>query len=327
MSETTDAEQTNVQEKNRIVLRMKLRPSYATPTVHSSHICASHFLADILKMEAQEQEPALHKYSVGDEVEVFYRMRRLRGSCLASSSLSAGLLAPRVGISDGWQPAIITSLPDSYGEYEVQYTHVYWFERGGRRRSVNSTDKFDHEHVPTWQIREKSSNLLTYPPPKLSLFIIRWGGFNGEEANAFDGTAAGLWGHAGTSVCDKYINAMCDNFESSLGTDFEVTTAFVQYGNDLEALAAAAPFIRASLRGDHVAGLYFLWPVAFQDKAGGAAGMVPEGSYFQAVQRLEMTGRMGDEEVMLRLQELWWSGVVLCCSVLSNSSFCVTDEM
>jgi hypothetical protein len=101
--------------------------------------------------------------------------------------------------------------------------------------------------------------MVAYPAPLLSLFVVRWGGFNGEEANAFDGSAAGLWGHAGTSVCDKYINAMCDNFESSLGTNFEVTTAFVQYGSDLEALATAAPFIRGQLRGTHVAGtvLYY----------------------------------------------------------------------
>jgi hypothetical protein len=229
-------------------------------------------------------------YEVGDEIEVFYRMRRLRGSCMAASCLSAGLLAPRVGISDGWQSAVVTGPPDAYGEYEVRYMHLFWFERGGRRRSISSDDKCNHEHVPTWQMRRKSSSELSYPPPLLSLFVVRWGGFNGEEANAFDGTAAGLWGHAGTSVCDKYINAMCDNFESCLGTNFEVTTAFVQYGSDLEALSSAAPFIRSQLRGTHVAGLYFLWPVAFQDKAGGAAGMVPEQPYFQAVQRLEMTG-------------------------------------
>ena len=210
------------------------------------------------------EEPPTHKYSVGDEVEVFYRMRRLHGCCLATSSLSAGLLSPRVGISDGWQSAVITREPDEHGEYEVRYKHLFWFQRGGRRRSINPTDRYSLEHVPLRQIRDKASSALTHPPPVLSLFIVRWGGCNGEEANAFDGTAAGLWGHAGTSVCDKYINAMCDNFESSLGTDFEITTAFVQCGQDLETLASAAPFIRSQLKGVHVAGLYFLWPVAFQ---------------------------------------------------------------
>jgi hypothetical protein len=142
----------------------------------------------------------------------------------------------------------VTGDPDEYGEYEVRYLHLFWFDRGGRRRSINRTYKFDHEHVATWQIRPKvRTTSATYPPPLLSIFLVRWGGCNGEEADAFDGSAAGLWGHAGTSVCDKYINALCDNFESCLGTDFEVTTAFVQYGNDLEALANAAPFIRAQL--------------------------------------------------------------------------------
>ena len=227
---------------------------------------------------------------MGDEVEVFYRMRRMRGCCLATSSLSAGLQSPRVGISDGWQPAVVVGEADEYGEVEVRYTHLFWFERGGHRRSVDPQDKYSHEHVPTWQMRPKTSPTEPHSPPKLSLFIMRWGGCNGEEADAFDGTAPGLWGHAGTSVCDKYINALCDNFESSLGTDFEVMTAFVQCESDLEAIANASPFIRAQQRGTHVAGLYFLWPVAFQDKAGGAAGMVPESSYFRAVQRLEMTG-------------------------------------
>jgi len=231
------------------------------------------------------------KYTVGEEVEVFYRMRRLRGSCLASTSVSAGLLCPRIGMSDGWQAAVIVKDPDDvYGEYLIRYLHLLWFDRGGRRRSINSTDKFDHEHVAEWQIRLKTSASVVYPPPLLSVFVMRWGGFDGEEADAFDGSAAGLWGHAGTSVCDKYINAITDSFESCLGTNFEITTAFVQYGNDLEAVGVSASFIRAQLKGAHVAGLYFLWPVAFQDKAGGAAGMVPEKSYFQAVQRLEMTG-------------------------------------
>lgn len=221
-------------------------------------------------------------------------MRRMYGSCMATSSLSAGLLSPRLGISDGWQAAVVTGEPNEYNEYEVRYLHLFWFDRGGRRRTISDNARFNLEHVPAWQIRDKPSSILCHPPPLLSLFIVRWGGCNGEEANAFDGTAAGLWGHAGTSVCDKYINAMCDSFESSLGTNFEITTAFVQYGSDLEALATAAPFIRSQLRGQHVGGLYFLWPVAFQDKAGGAAGMVPEQAYFRAVQRLEMTGARDD---------------------------------
>lgn len=230
-------------------------------------------------------------FSVGETVEVFYRMRRLRGSCLATSSLSGGLLSPRVGISDGWQEAVITRPPDDYNEYEVKYLHLFWFNRGGWRRSTCAVDMYDREHVAAWQIRRKAGGSIpAYPPPKLSLFVVRWGGCNGEEAEAFDGSAAGLWGHGGTSVCDKYINGVIDTFESSLGTDFEVTTAFVQVGSDLDALAGASPFIRNHLTGTHVAALYFLWPVAFQDKSGGAAGMVPEQSLFRAMQRIEMTG-------------------------------------
>jgi hypothetical protein len=55
-------------------------------------------------------------------------------------------------------------------------------------------------------------------------------------------------------------------------------------------------------QGRHVAGLYFLWPVAFQDKAGGAAGMVPEQAYFQAVQRLEMTGQCGGGYIHVKVK-------------------------
>lgn len=191
-----------------------------------------------------------------------------------------GLLSPRIGISDGWVRAKVTDIAGDI--VEVEYPHRYRFvDNEGTHPDTEQSLK---EKVPKWQIRS------TPCIPLLSVFVVRWGGIGCVEAAECSDIDAGFWGSAGTSVCDNYINVFTDMFEKCLETKFEVITAFVQSVSDLEALAQAAPYITASLKGKHKAAMYFLWPTAFQDGSCGVAGMVQESALFHTMQRFELTG-------------------------------------
>jgi hypothetical protein len=221
-------------------------------------------------------------YKVGDDVEVFFRMRRKigQGQMIYTSDCFRGLMSPRVGISDGWIPATVVEVSDSI--IEVQYPHRYKFiDREGAHPDEEESLK---ERLPLWQVRK------TPTKPLLTLFVVRWGGTGDEEAAECSDIDAGFWGSAGTSVCDNYINIFTDMFEKVLETRFEVVTAFVKSASDLDTLTSAASFITASMTGEHRAAMYFLWPVAFQDGATGTAGMVPEAAMFRLMHRIESTG-------------------------------------
>ena len=73
-----------------------------------------------------------------------------------------------------------------------------------------------------------------------------------------------------------------------LGPDYEVVTCFVESGQDLRKLQPAA--IAPMLRGRHVCGLYFLWPVMAQDCDVEQSGMVNQADYFAAVRGFEASG-------------------------------------
>lgn len=203
-------------------------------------------------------------YKRGDVVEVFYRMGRDDGSYFPVASQYACTLRPRFGRSDGWMTARIeddwpaanngsnNNNPNS-NRVRIRHTHVFWSNRRGER-----LDPYDDRDMvvfmnpvdvrwpagPTWA-------------PAISLFVVRWGGestqFNNEQ-----------WGQASSSVSDDYVDYVLDGtLYPRLGPDYEVITAFVESGTDMRKLLPSA--IAPMLRGRHVCGLYFLWPVMAQD--------------------------------------------------------------
>lgn len=195
-------------------------------------------------------------FTKGEEVEVFYRRSQDPYGYFPVDSPYHGLLRPRLGRTDGWILACVdedwprvAGAEAGDGCVHIRHTHLHWSNADGQ--VLNPEDDTDMlVSMPRRQVRRPDA---TRPPPALSLLIVRWGGepghFNEEQ-----------WGRASASISDTYINTFLDEAcFGALGPDYEVLSAFVVCGTDLERLhpvavqtggSARSPPHRASAQGD-----------------------------------------------------------------------------
>ena len=212
------------------------------------------------------------------------------GGYFPVATASAGTLRPRFGRTDGWMPARVEEdwppLPPAPGvapspqsaRVRVRHTHPFWSNRRGER-----LDPFDDRDMVVFILPADVRRPGQPYQPALSILCVRWGG----EQTQFN---TDQWGAASASVSDEYIEAVLDQtLYRRLGPNYEVISAFVESGADMQKLQPSA--IVQLMVGRHLCGLYFLWPVMAQD--GGdieQSGMVAQGAYFATMRCFEAAG-------------------------------------
>lgn len=141
----------------------------------------------------------------------------------------------------------------------MRYTHPYWYNRKGH--SIDSDDpNMSVESVHPLQIC-READWASIKEPDISFVVVRWGGENPcEEVKE----GHGGWGRTGSAVSDPYIKVVFEETVwPTLGPRYEVLSIFVRSSEDLVRINGAT--IAPLLKGRHKVGLYFLWPVCFQD--------------------------------------------------------------
>lgn len=203
----------------------------------------------------------------GEVVDVFHRYCQDPNGYFMTSYSSAGILHPSVGRTDGWTGGKISETwdiqyynPADYRTWvQIQWTHPLWYNRRGHRLDVNTPSMVTQRVMPE-QIRQRSKSSEAQRIPRLSLLHIRWGG--NQPVNPVT-EGAGGWGQIGSTPSDNYINGWEDSVFQALGPNYETVSVFIQNSEELSHLAPS--LLRHMLRGQHVAALYFMWPIAFQD--------------------------------------------------------------
>eukprot|EP01060_Flectonema_neradi_P000638 TRINITY_DN1039_c12_g1_i1.p1 TRINITY_DN1039_c12_g1~~TRINITY_DN1039_c12_g1_i1.p1 ORF type:complete len:517 (+),score=84.82 TRINITY_DN1039_c12_g1_i1:63-1553(+) len=232
----------------------------------------------------------------GDQVEVFYRFEH-DGSGDGGNSYfpvltnDAGLLNPRLGQTDSWQRACVLEDFDEskFNEaqrdtwVQVEMSHRMWSNRKGKPLDLSDPVNTHVKFVPQ-DVRPVSSGK---PSPRVSFFVMRWGGPYEIPEHSEDGEFGG-WGDIGTCICDKYINTFFRVVYESIGPNYEVFSCFVSQSRDLEKLYP--PAISALLSGQRKVGMYFLWPVGWLDCNEGQTGYVEKDSFFQCLRLFEASG-------------------------------------
>ncbi|KAJ9440431.1 hypothetical protein DIPPA_25442 [Diplonema papillatum] len=231
----------------------------------------------------------------GDEVEVFYRFEHDGSGGGGNSyfpirSPDAGLLSPRLGFTVSWQAGIVIddfsiakyNPKDRQTWVKVQMSHTRWSNRKGTPLDLSDPHNTTVMFPPT-DVR------LPAPleRPKLSFFVIRWGGPYPVPEHSDDGEFGG-WGDIGTCICDKYITTFFNVVHEKLGPIYEVLTCFVSHSADFGRIFA--PGIAGMLSGEKKAGMYYVWPVSWLDMNEGQPGYVERSKFFEAMRGIESSG-------------------------------------
>jgi len=203
----------------------------------------------------------------GELVDVFHRYMQDPNGYFMVSHSSGGVFHPSVGRTDGWTEARVSEAWDisrfNPGQYntwvEIQWTHPKWYNRRGHRLDVNNISMVTQRVMPD-QIRQRYQPSEAQQQPQLTLFHIRWGG---EQPVNPVTEGAGGWGQVGSTPSDNYINTWEDTVYQALGPTYEIISAFYQGSEDLAKISA--PLLRQLASGLHLNGLYFMWPIAYQD--------------------------------------------------------------
>ena len=223
-------------------------------------------------------------YRAGDRVEIFYRFGDEEfGNYIKVPCASAGLIAPRYGMSDGWIEAVIArdypgpndNADGAAGHplnrpIKAHYVDRLWYNRRGV-----CLDCDDENNITQWlhprDVRPLVAGVAR-PVPIISFLVVRWGGLL-EVGNTTE-----QWGPSNSSVSDTHIKMFFDGTTySALGPNYEVFSVFVEKSEDLAKIHM--PSIVGAMRGRHKAACYHLWPVAFEvggerkrKRGGGARG-------------------------------------------------------
>eukprot|EP00405_Crypthecodinium_cohnii_P021082 CAMPEP_0206480434 /NCGR_PEP_ID=MMETSP0324_2-20121206/37327_1 /ASSEMBLY_ACC=CAM_ASM_000836 /TAXON_ID=2866 /ORGANISM="Crypthecodinium cohnii, Strain Seligo" /LENGTH=557 /DNA_ID=CAMNT_0053957291 /DNA_START=86 /DNA_END=1756 /DNA_ORIENTATION=+ len=233
--------------------------------------------------------------NVGDEIDVFHRYAQDPNGYFMVQHSTSGLLHPSVGRTDGWTSAKVSEAwnirnysPHNYKTWvEIQWTHPHWYNRRGHRLDTSNPSMITQRVMPE-QIRQRVSESEASPEalarPTLSLLHVRWGG---EQPVNPVTEGAGGWGQIGSTPSDNYINGLEDQIFRTLGPTYEIYSCFIQGSEELQRLSA--PLLRHLLRGACVGGLYFLWPISFQDGHEFPA-YVDRQQLFQLMVNMEATG-------------------------------------
>ena len=202
-------------------------------------------------------DPSTVSYKKGEKVEIFYRFGdETTGDYLLVSCAAAGLIAPRVGKSDGWIAAeVLEDAPAGEGYVHVRYSDKLWYNRRGILLDLDEPRNTEALLHPR-DVRSVEQG-QTYPPPALSCLVVRWGGYLAV------GNTTEQWGPSNSSVSDTHIKMFFDGTTySAIGPDYEVFTAFIEKSEDLARLHM--PSLVMAMTGRHRCAFYHLWPVAFE---------------------------------------------------------------
>ena len=252
------------------------------------------FFSLVIKKKKKKYKMGLVK---GDQVEVFYRFEH-DGSGDGGDSYfpvltnDAGLLNPRLGHTDSWQRATVlkdfdeTKFNESQRDswIHVEMSHRMWSNRKGKPLDLGDPMNTHVKFVPRDVRPAPKGDKVA---PKVSFFVMRWGGPYGIPEHSEDGEFGG-WGDIGTCICDKYIHTFFRVVYDSIGPNYEVFSCFVSQSRDLEKLYS--PAISALMTGQRKVGLYYLWPVGWLDCNEGQTGYVEKDSLFTSMRQFESSG-------------------------------------
>jgi hypothetical protein len=208
-------------------------------------------------------------YKEGAQIEVFHRLS-INPNCpkwLATPTRFAGTRTPRFGQSDGWQRAVVEEDFDQHqfdpDQLEtgvlIRYVHPFWYDKDGQSidPQKDSDEFLERVHPDATRPLPEGAAI----PPDISFVVVRWGGE--QPVDPVIGGNGG-WGDAGSSVSDVYIRTFFEEVVwPTLGPRYEVITFYVRDSSDLGRIQA--PLVTPMLQGRHKIGLYFLWPVVWQD--------------------------------------------------------------
>lgn len=200
-------------------------------------------------------------------VDVFHRYSQDPNGYFMVKNSSCGILHPSVGWTDGWTEARISEAwdastynPSDYRTWvEIQWMHPLWYNRRGHRLDVTKASMITQRVMPE-QIRQRNEPSEAQQQPRLTLFHVRWGG---EKPVNPVTEGEGGWGNIGSTPSDNYINGFEDQVFQMLGPTYEVISIFYQNSYELEKLNPS--LLRQMALGENVGGLYFMWPITFQD--------------------------------------------------------------
>jgi len=115
--------------------------------------------------------------------------------------------------------------------------------------------------------------------------VVRWGGKKKVDPVT---EGVGGWGQVGSNPSDNFINTLFNDAPMDVfGPNYEVISAFVQSSYELKEIFA--PFVRQRMRGEFCCGMYFLWPIGFQD-GHDFAGYVKRDDLYSLMCQMEATG-------------------------------------
>eukprot|EP01062_Namystynia_karyoxenos_P084116 TRINITY_DN982_c4_g1_i1.p1 TRINITY_DN982_c4_g1~~TRINITY_DN982_c4_g1_i1.p1 ORF type:complete len:754 (+),score=242.72 TRINITY_DN982_c4_g1_i1:120-2381(+) len=250
-----------------------LSPETVPPVVASNEVC---------------------NYRKGDRIKYFFRHSAVEYEVwMLCNSANAGLCTPRFGLTDGWVDAevVLDFDASTYDPSRIADTGVlvrlhggaaqsspgmtlWWSRRGARCEPERLMGRVAPQMV-----------CASPPPPRLSLFLVRWGGArNCDPVHHGDGG----WGRTGSNVSDPYIRTLFDEaLWPQMGTTYDCHTVFVSRSHDLEKVCPRAS--SQLMRGYHRCGMYFLWPCNYQD-CDDSPGYVPQERLLQLMGGMEANG-------------------------------------
>ncbi|CAD7969549.1 unnamed protein product [Amoebophrya sp. A120] len=251
-------------------------------------------------------------FSRGESVEVFFRFAKDKqaGGYFPVDSMTQGMLHPCIVRTDGWIPAIVqqdwdpskpvaaastqnngdASSKDGGADkgksgqnlVKIKYSHPFWYNRQGQ---IYNEGGKRNDSVPAKYVRRVADVPESKRRPKVSLFCVRWGGKRKVEAVT---EGIGGWGQVGSNPSDNFINTLLGDFPmQQWGPNYEIWSAFIQSTHELRDIHPA--LIKQQMRGQYLAGLYFLWPIGFQD-GHEFCGYVNNSDLFNCMSGMECAG-------------------------------------
>eukprot|EP00927_Polykrikos_kofoidii_P021995 TRINITY_DN20660_c0_g1_i1.p1 TRINITY_DN20660_c0_g1~~TRINITY_DN20660_c0_g1_i1.p1 ORF type:complete len:619 (+),score=102.47 TRINITY_DN20660_c0_g1_i1:82-1938(+) len=208
-----------------------------------------------------------NRLEFGEVVDVFHRYCQDPNGYFMVDHGVSGIHHPSIGRTDGWTEARVNKAWDvhnydssNYNTWvEILWSHKLWYDRRGNKLNVQKLDMI-RQRVPAEQVRKKNQQSEADEQPRLALFHVRWGGERHVDPVT---EGAGGWGQIGSTPSDNYINGWEEMLFETLGPTYEIISAFIQGSEELAKIPA--PLVRHLLRGQCVGGLYFMWPIMFQD--------------------------------------------------------------
>mmetsp|Transcript_4264 Transcript_4264/g.11446 ORF Transcript_4264/g.11446 Transcript_4264/m.11446 type:complete len:569 (-) Transcript_4264:99-1805(-) len=239
----------------------------------------------------QAPQITVRSLQAGEEVDVFHRYAQDPNGYFMVQHATSGIIHPSIGKTDGWTTARVNETwdvqyfnPADYKTWvEIQWTHPTWYNRRGHKLDVHTPSMITQRVLPE-QIRQRHGPSEAQQQPCLTLFHVRWGG---EQPVNPVTEGAGGWGQIGATPSDNYINGLEEHIFQTLGPTYEIISCFFQSSDEL--LKISPPLLRHMLRGQHLAALYFMWPISYQDGHEFPA-YVDKARLFELMVQMEATG-------------------------------------